>query len=306
MRSRLVAIALLTLTVWPAAAHDSPGDVIHALSHRMELEGPTARLLAARAYEYQALAQWNEAIADFNGALALQPRYGAALQGLAAAELRADNPVAAESAARRAVALYDDPARQAPGEALLAQVLVAQSRWPEALDAWQRALNAPNPEVDWFLGEAECLGRMKRFTEQAEALAAARLRNPSVVLHRAWVRALVESDQLDDAGSEIEAGLANTRWRSSWLILRARLHEKRGDTAQQREDAMSAFAELQGRINPERPDQWLLTECGISLALAGRESAAREYEKQARDLGVPSADLLEIDTILAGEAVTVP
>jgi len=28
-----------------AVAHDSPGDVIHALTHRMELEGTTARLL---------------------------------------------------------------------------------------------------------------------------------------------------------------------------------------------------------------------------------------------------------------------
>ena len=37
----------MALASWPVAAHDSPGDVIHALSHRMELEGPTARLLAA-------------------------------------------------------------------------------------------------------------------------------------------------------------------------------------------------------------------------------------------------------------------
>jgi tetratricopeptide (TPR) repeat protein len=296
----------MALTSWPVAAHDSPGDVIHALSHRMELEGPTARLLAARAFEYQALGQWEAAIADFNGALTLQPRFGAALQGLAAVELRASNPVAAESAARRAVDLYDDPTRRAPGEALLAQVLVAQSRWPEALDAWRRALKSPSPEVDWYLGEAECLGRMKRFTEQSEALAAARLRNPSVVLHRAWVRALVESGRLDEASREIEAGLANTRWRSTWLLLRARLHEKQGDTARQHDDALAALAELQGRINPERPDHWLLAECGIALALAGRESAAREYEKQARELGVPDADLLEIDAILTGAAATAP
>lgn len=272
----------------------------------MELEGPTARLLAARGYEYQALAQWEEAIADFNGALALQPRFGAALQGLAAAALRAGDWDAAESAARRAIDLYDDPARRAPGEALLAGVLAAQSRWPEALDAWRRALKSPNPEVDWYLGESECLGQQKRFAEQAESLAAARARNPSVVLHRAWVRALVDADQLDAAMSEIEAGLVNTRWQSTWLLLRARVYEKRGNATLQHEDAMNALAELQGRINPERPDRWLLTECGIALALAGRESAAREYEKQARELGVPSADLLEIEAILAAGSFTAP
>ena len=160
--------------------------------------------------------------------------------------------------------------------------------------------------MDWYLGESECLGQQKRFAEQAESLAAARARNPSVVLHRAWVRALVDADQLDAAMSEIEAGLVNTRWQSTWLLLRARVYEKRGNATLQHEDAMNALAELQGRINPERPDRWLLTECGIALALAGRESAAREYEKQARELGVPSADLLEIEAILAAGSFTAP
>jgi len=272
----------------------------------MELEGPTARLLAARGYEYQALAQWEDAIADFSDALALQPRFGAALQGLATASLRAGDWDAAESAARRAVDLYDDPARRAPGEALLAGVLAAQFRWSEALEAWRRALKSPNPEVDWYLGEAECLGQLKRFPEQVESLAAARGRNPSVVLHRAWVRALVDADQLDVAMSEIETGLAKSRWQSTWLLLRARVHEKRGNTARQHEDSINALAELRGRINPDRPDNWLLAECGAALALAGQTDAAREYEKQARELGIPSADLREIDAILAAATVTAP
>jgi tetratricopeptide (TPR) repeat protein len=296
----------MVLTVAPAPAHDSPGDVIHALSHRMEVEGPTARMLAARAFEYQSLGQWDAAITDFDGALALQPRFSAALQGLAGAHLHLGNWEKAESTARSAMALYDDDGRRAPGAALLAQVLEAQTKWPEALKAWREALKAPYPEVDWFLGESRCLGQLGRYDDQADALALARTRNPSVVLHRAWVRALVDGGQLDAARAEIEAGLEKARWQSSWLLLRARVHAKTGNTGLQHEDALTALAELQGRINPERPDTWLVTECAIALALAGEEARAREYEKQARALGVPGADLLEIDQLLGTGTATPP
>ncbi len=303
---RCVLALLCALAVTPAPAHDSPGDVIHAVSHRIEQEGPTARLLAARAFEYQSLGQWDVAIADFDGALALQPRFSAALQGLAEAHLHLGNWVAAESAAQRAIALYDDDGRRAPGQALLAQVLDAQQRWPEALDAWREALKAPYPEVDWFLGEARCLGQLGRFTDQADALALARTRNPSVVLQRAWVRALVDGGQLDAARAEIEAGLEKARWQSSWLLLRARVHAKQGDRLRQHEDALTALAELQERVNPERPDRWLLTECAIALALAGEETKAREFETQARTLGASGADLLEIDQLLGAKTATSP
>lgn len=303
---RCVLALLCALAVTPAPAHDSPGDVIHAVSHRIEQEGPTARLLAARAFEYQSLGQWNAAIIDFDGALALQPRFSAALQGLAEAHLRLGHWTDAESAAQRAIALYDDDGRRAPGQALLAQVLEAQTKWPEALDAWREALKAPYPEVDWFLGESRCLGKLGRYDDQASALALARSRNPSVVLHRAWVRAMVDGGQLDAARAEIETGLEKARWQSSWLLLRARVHARQGDTAHQYEDALAALAELQGRINPERPDTWLVTECAIALALAGEETKAREYETQARTLGASGADLLEIDQLLGTGTATQP
>jgi tetratricopeptide (TPR) repeat protein len=297
---------LLVLCAGPVAAHDSPGDVIHALSHRIEIEGPTARLLAARAVEYQSLGDWSAAIEDFDRAVALQPRFGAALQGLAAAHLHQQDWAAAEAAARGAIDLYTEPGQRAPGEALLAQTLAAQSRWEEALTAWRGALQSPSPEVDWFLGEATCLGRLGRFSDQVLALAAAKSRNPSVVLHRAWVRALVDGGQLDAAETEIEKGLGQARWQSTWLLLRARVHGRRGDLARQQADAALALAELESRMNPERPDAWLTTECGLALALSGDVEGARICEKQARDLGVPGADLLEIHQLLGVTTPTSP
>jgi len=244
------------------------------------------------------LGQWEAAIDDFNGALALEPRFGAALHGLAAAELKQRNWASAETAASRAIALYEDDARRAPGEALLAQVFSAQSRWAEALDAWSRALKSPNPEVDWYLGQAACLGELGQFDHQVEALANAMRRNPSGVLHRAWIRAMVDAGQLDAAMAEIEKGLSDARWQSTWLLLRARVYATRGDREHQYADAARALAELQGRINADRPEPWLVAECGIAQALSNNTEGARAYEKQARELGVPGADLLEISQLL--------
>lgn len=264
----------------------------------MELEGATARLLAARAFEYQSLGQWEAAIDDFNEALKLEPRFGAALHGLAAAELKQRDWISAEAAAARAIALYEDDARRAPGEALLAQVFSAQSRWAEAEAAWSRALKSSTPEVDWFLGQAICLGQLKRFDDQVDALARATSRNPSGVLHRAWIRALVDAGQLDTAMAEIEKGLGDARWQSTWLLLRARAYAAQGNWERQYADAALALAELRSRINPDRPEPWLVAECGIAQALSNDAEGARAYEKQARELGVPSADLLEISQIL--------
>lgn len=286
----------------PALAHESPGDVIHALSHRMEQEGPTARLLHARAWEYQALGQWEAAIADFEAALALQPRFVDAARGLAAAELERGDGVAAEAAARRAIRLQPNPAERAPAEALLARALAAQTRWPEATAAWGRALASAHPEVDWFLGESAALAAQGLHEARVRALDAARKRNPSVVLHRAWVRALVDGGDLETAANEIERGLGAARWRSTWLLLRARVHARRGDTAHQHADAARALEELGARIHPERPDGWLVAEYGIGLALQGDAHGARACEKQARELGVPVADLREIGQLLEAAA----
>ena len=72
--------------------------------------------------------------------VAQEAALGADLQGLLA-HARAQSPelramqAEAEAAAQRAIALYDDDGRRAPGQALLAQVLEAQTKWPEALDA---------------------------------------------------------------------------------------------------------------------------------------------------------------------------
>lgn len=303
-RGTFLAFALALGAAFTTAGHDAPGDVVHALTHRIETNGPTARLLAARAFEYQYLAQWDAAIADFEAALALQPRYGAALNGLAQTLLRQGHLERAESAARQGLALEPSPDKQAPYHAIIARAHARAERWEPALAAWRAALQSPRPDVDWYLGEAECLARLGQYAARADALERAKAKNPSVVLHRAWILALVEADRFDVARPEIEAGLARANWKSTWLLLRARLHARQGNRAAQEADARAALEEINLRWSWEHPDRdpYLFAYAGLAFGLMGQADEAREHLAKARLLGVPEGRLFEFEQALEGLA----
>ncbi|HEY5551139.1 MAG TPA: tetratricopeptide repeat protein [Opitutaceae bacterium] len=291
---------MLLATALPAVAHDSPEHVIHDLSHRIEADGATARLLTARAFEHQAMRNWSAAIADFNAALELQPNHGPAILGCAQTLIHQGALTEAAAVARRGLALNGDAARQAPYHALLAGISARRHEWPEALEAWREALKSPHPEVDWFLGEAECLARLSRFTEQSDALAQAMTRNPSVVLRRTWIRALVDAGELDAASHEIERSSAEARWKSAWLLLSARVCALREDYAGQHAASSAALTEIRSRLNPERPDPQLILESALALAFLGRQEEALASMKQARELGVPEASFRAPELVAIG------
>ena len=139
---------------------------------------------------------------------------------------------------------------------------------------------------------AESLARMGRFAEQVDALADAILRNPSVVLQHAWIRALVDAGELDRASNEIETALDRSRWKSTWLLLRARVNGHRNNRAEKLSDAAAALTEIRSRFNPERPTPHLIAEMGNALALLGQNDEARACFDRARELGFPEALLV--------------
>ena len=285
IRTLFGALALL-IPALPAIAHDSPSHVIDFLTDRLESQGRSAWLLTARAYEHRALGERDAAIADFTEALSLEPNYGAALLGGAELLLLVGRWSEAESLAQQGVDIQREVARAAPYHALLGRIFAAQQRWPEARNAWAAAVRSPAPEVDWFLGESESVRHLAGPSAEVRTLAEAVRRNPSIVLRRAWVRALVDAGELEPASREIARGLANTRWRGTWLLLRARIHEQRGDAANQQADASEALAEIRSRISPERPDPYLIAEAGTALALLGEADEAHAYRQRAEALGV--------------------
>lgn len=259
-----------------ANGHQSPVHAVQDLTERIEAEGPTARLLVARAYERQSLRNWEAAVVDFKAALELNPRSRVAMNGCAQSLMRLGDFSQAELMAQKGIALDGDVTGQAPFCAILATIYAHQKRWVEALDYWGLALKIPQPEIDWFLGEAEALKQLSRYAEQVKALSNARQRNPSVVLHRAWVRALVDAEEFETAFSEIETGINKSRWKSSWLLLRAQIHGQKQNYDEQRADASTALSEINSRLSPEHPDPYLVLDAARALAFMGQREKALE------------------------------
>ncbi len=294
-RQFLIAVSTVFLIVFPARGHKSPDHVVEVLSERMEADGASERLLTDRAYEQHSLGNWQAAVADFRAAIELEPRSRSAIIGCAEALLHTDVWPQAESMAQRGLALDENPASQATFHALRARVFSRQHRWPDALEAWRSSLRSPHPEIDWFLGEEECLAWLGRHLERVEALAQAMTRNPSIVLRRAWIRALVDAGELEVAFREIERGMTKARWKSSWLLLRARIHGENQRFAEQQVDAMAAWLELRNRLRSALSDPYLVKDAAWALGYLGECDQALAYVEKARLLGVPEMDLLPIE-----------
>ncbi|MDA0346652.1 MAG: tetratricopeptide repeat protein [Verrucomicrobia bacterium] len=253
-----------------SSGHDSPGHVIESLNNRMVEQGATAGLLIDRAFENQSLGNWDAVVEDCLAALEIEPDSRLAIIACTEALLQLDRLDEAESMTRYGIALDGHAQEKTPVYALLARILTRQDHHFEALEAWRAALRSPQPEIDWFLGEAESLGHLLRYKEQVDALSKARERNPSIVLHRAWIRALIDAGDFETALQEIEKGIANTRWKSSWLLLRARIHEQQKRHAEEADDARVALVEIQSRLNTDFPDPYLVKEVDRALAILNK------------------------------------
>lgn len=246
--------------------HDSPTHRIEALTARIESEGLSAAWLIDRAFEHNALGDWRKAVADFEAALQLSPHSWSARAGCAKACLNLGEWERAASFALEGIELQDDPSEKAPFFALLAQARMKQEDWSKAHDAWLGALKTPNPQIDWFLGQAETLSQLGKLEEEVDALAEARQRNPSVVLYRAWLHALVDAGHLEQALKEVNLELPKARWKSSWLLLRAQIFQSLGQVTAVSADARAALDEIKTRLNKGRPDPRLLVEEKRALA----------------------------------------
>ena len=276
-------------------AHHGPNKVIDDLSHRMIREGSSAELLARRGDEYRALGKLPDSTADYEAALVLDEDYLPALYGLAQVYIDREKVQLAQGLVERAVQSAADANQAAAFHALLAQIHEKEDRCELALESWDRALASSRPEVDWFLGKAQLLWKLQQPEAAEQSLCAAMKRNPSEALKRAWYESLVRSGKLDQAQSHVEYGLSKSRWKSSWLLLRARLHAARGSLAEARQDALAALAEIDQRLQPRAPNPFLTADKAQALAMLGRDKEALEQAKTARSLGVPAWKLSGVE-----------
>lgn len=269
----LVLLIGLLAGLHSARGHDSPSHRIDALTARIEREGPRINLLINRGFEFNALGDWSSAAADFEAALVLSPSSWGALSGCAEAYSRLGRWEEVATLARTGLSYQESASMKAPFYALLAHSLMQKKQWNQASEAWDQAMESSNPEIDWYLGQSETLYRLKEYNQQVQALAEARERNPSVVLYRTWLEALVNSGRWEQALEEVNRELAKARWKSSWLLLRARIYQAMERIDAQVNDAKAALEEIQLRLHPARPDPHLEKERDQALTLLYQKNA---------------------------------
>lgn len=230
-------------------AHDGPHHTIIRLTTQVDSTGATARLLVRRADEWRVLGQVTRAVSDYRQALDKSPASLAALHGLAECELALERFASAARLAGEGATVAPSPDQASPFHALVAQAQQRLGNDTAARAAWEKSLRSSRPEVDWLLAHAKTLQRLNRHDEARQALERARQRNPSTVLHRAWIGSLINCGDTDAAGRAIEERLERARLKSSWLLLRARLRTACDNQDGARDDARRARDQLVARVS---------------------------------------------------------
>lgn len=297
----ILALAVLLLALpCPAVAHDSPEHVIELLTARMETIGERPDLLWRRATEHRALGNLNAAATDLQRALKMRRDYQPALIDLSRVRLAQGRRRDAMKPIERALLFVTNETSRAPIRMMKAEILAAAGDYPGALRECNLALaSSSSVELDWYLTRSQLQCQLGHFAEAAEGLRRGFELTGSAVLEVESIDAMIDAAQYDDAWGKVEFALRETRWRSSWLIRRARIHLGRASISAAHQDFAEAILEINRRLNPAHPEVSLLADRGLALALLGDITGAKKDLLAARKAGADAAMLRRLETALS-------
>ena len=277
-------------------AHDGPEHVIERINSEIEQSGPTKWLLYSRAMEYRALRNYGHAEADLASADQLEPGDWSVqmqwIQVLAKLGRHAE-------ATRRAEALVRDLPKNANSGihadvlALNGHVYAELGRWSDAAELFRQSV-AMRPDVNYILMRSRALTHLpERRDEQLQSLRSSWESMQSPVILRELCDVLLRAEgnsaerELAEASEIIERELAVNRLRSAWLIRRAMLNQRRGQTTAVEADLQAALSELAPRIDPTVPDCELLVQRGLARAMLGDIALAQADLRRAEHRHAP-------------------
>lgn len=297
LRSRLFALALV---VFPAAlpGHTDINETIKALTLKIEKE-PTAELFYQRATEYRALREKAHTLEDLRSALQLVPEHRPSRIALIG-ELGKSNE--ALELAKQLAADSDKPAQKVESAYLLANVYHIRGNQVEALKICEDLQKLPgkrSSEID--LLHTDILLNLKRPADATAVLKKAWNRTNSIVLRNNWIDISLTTGQTEEVLPIIEKELSSSRFRSSWLIRRARARLIENQHKFARADLRAALEEITPRINPERPDLTLIADRGLIHALLGNTDLARSDLATLRQSLLPMSSYRLLTEALDGK-----
>ena len=269
--SRLLLL-ILVFTPFFVLAHTDISETIKALTTRIEAK-PTADLYYQRGTEFRAIQQKAHAIEDLESALKIEPHNRHALVALI--QLYETN-----TRSKALISRYQKFAKtkeeKFEAHYLLASYNAKLGLFEQAssqCDTLHLIRPSEDPALDLF--HAGLLLKLQRPNEAATILKKSLNRTKSIVVRNNWIDTALTAGQTKAVLPIIENELSSSRFRSSWLIRRARasLILKRKEAAQT--DLREALVEIAPRINPKRPDFTLIADRGLIHALMGNKTQAK-------------------------------
>lgn len=286
--AKLCGAVLVFGLVATASAHHNTEEMIRQFTAQIEAKGDAAapELYYRRATEYRVLRLLDQAQADLEKAIAIAPEFVVAHEDLGRIYQQRSEHQKAIASLARAIAAATTDREKAASLAVRAEILAAAGKPKQALADCEAALATyKRGAVDWFLLRSDLQEQLGIKEARLTGLAAGHRRTKSAVLYNAWVEALIENGDYDQARPIIEAKLAAARLKSSWLIRRAKLLQATQQDAAARADLLQAITELNTRINPQRPDVTLLVDRGVALTMLDDRSAAKHDLALAKKAG---------------------
>jgi tetratricopeptide (TPR) repeat protein len=136
--------------------------------------------------------------------------------------------------------------------------------------------------LEWLLQRSRLQADLGKHEDRIRALQAAGRENPSAVLDIELIEAQIDAGHSREVLPQIEAELADSRRKSSWLLRRARAWQQLGRTSEAKADLEAAVDEINERLHPTHPDPGLLADRGLAHALLGNRQEAQADLRAAK------------------------
>lgn len=263
---------MLILVSGAANAHESPEHTIHALDARESL---TPAQLQQRALAHRAIHELDEAVRDLHSAIAMEPRNLGYQLELGEVQLAAGEAAEARHSADHALKLATAADQRGAIHFLRAQSYQLEHKPKQALAEAQLAFQeVPKGEIEWILLRSESQRALGLHQQRVDDLTKCLEDHPSAVIRTHRLDALIDASEYGIALKEIDQELADRRWKSTYLVMRGRCLIGLGHDEDARTALQSALDEIASRLNPARPDLFLLVDQGCAHALLGQKTEA--------------------------------
>lgn len=273
-------LLVLCLPLSAVQAHESPE---HTLEHLNQHQNLTPAQLHQRAIAKRALKKYPEAIEDLQAAIARSPKQIGYQLELARIQLSAGQFHEAIHSTEHALPLAKTAEQGAEIHVIRADVYQLAGQPEKSLASLSKAFQQiPNGHIEWYLLRSENQRTLGHHQQRIADLESGLKHHPSAVLKSHWIDALIDAGKFSTALEAINQELSDRRWKSNYLIKRARalIGLKRQDEAQT--DLRSALAEIEPRINPQHPDLLLLADQATAYSLLGQGVKAQQITEQLK------------------------